>query len=83
MVSEVGKQPPWRQSQLRTTAFSFVAMGLAAGKRFPWWEGDFLATAFSFVIADSAPHLGGLSEGLAEQGSPFHWLHLYGRGVAS
>ena len=38
---------------------------------------------FLTVAADSGLHLGGLSEGLAGQGSQFHESRLCGRGVAS
>ena len=74
---------PWLASQLRTTAFPPVVADFKADERSPWRAIQFPATAFSFVAADSGPHLSGLSEGQAEQGSQFHWLHQYERGVAS
>ena len=80
---EAGKQLPRRASQFLATAFPFVAAVFAADKRLPRLSNQFLATAFSFSAADFVPHLGGLSEGQAEQGSQSHWSRQYERGVAS
>ena len=82
-VFEVDKRLPRRASQLLATAFPFVTADFEADERLPWWASQFLAMAFSFVAADFVPHLGGLSEGQAEQGLQSHWSRRYGRGVVS
>ena len=69
----------WLEFQRLATAFSFVAGDFGADRRLPWWASH----SFVTVAADSGLHLGGLSEGLAVQGSQFHESHLCGRGVAS
>ena len=80
---EADKRLPRRASQFLATAFPFVEAVFAAGKRLPRLSNQFLATAISFIAADFVPHLGGLSEGQAEQGSQSLLSHQYGRGVAS
>ena len=82
-VFEVDKRLPQRQSQLLTIAFSLVVADFEADERPPRRAIQFLATAFSFVAADFVPHLSGLSEGQAEQGSQSHGSRQYERGVAS
>ena len=82
-VFEVDKRLPRLASQLLATAFPFVAADFVADKRLPRLSNQFLAKAFSFIAADFVPHLGGLSEGQAEQGSQSHWSRQYGHGVAS
>ena len=63
---------PRLASQLLATVFPFVAADFEADKRLPRLVGQLLATAFPFVAAVVGPHLGGLSEGLAERGSQSH-----------
>ena len=85
VAAEIGTERwlPRLASQLPTTAFSFAVAKFEADKRLPWLASQLLATAFSFVAADFVLHLGGLSEGQAEQELQSHWSRQYGRGVAS
>ena len=83
LFAAVGFDVDKRASQLLAMAFPFVAADFEADRRLPRQASQFVATAFSLVAADFGPHLGGLSEGQAEQGSQSHWLRQYGRGVAS
>ena len=52
--------------------FPFVTAEFETDKRLLRLMGQLLATAFSFVAAVVGPHLGGLSEGQAEQGLQSH-----------
>ena len=74
---------PRLASQLLATAFSSVAAEFEAVKRLPRLASQLPAMAFPFVAAVVGPHLGGLSEGQAEQGLQSHWSRQYGRGVVS
>ena len=84
-AAEIGAERllPQLASQLLATAFSFAAAEFEADRRLPRLASQLLATAFSFVAAVVVLHLGGLSEGQAEQGLQSHWSRQYGRGVAS
>ena len=79
----IERRLPRLASQLLTTAFSFVAADFEADKRLPRLASQLLAMAFSLAAGVVVPHLGGLSEGQAEQELHSHWSCQYGRGVAS
>ena len=85
VAAEIGteRRLPRLAIQLLATAFSFVAADFEADKRLPWLVSQLPATAFSFVAAVVVPHIGGLSEGQAEQWLQSRWSRQYGRGVAS